>query len=436
MSDSPAATRVNLPLFPRLTVLARLALRNVRRQARRSALTASAMVIGLALLMISRAIADGAHESWIADGVRLGSGHVAIQAPGYLDSHSLADRLEPTAVARVHQALAAPTVAPQVRAVVQRLTVSGLASSPASAVPISIMGVDPATEARFSPFRKDLVRGRYLEPGDRLGAFVGQGLVTRLGLKLGNRFVLTAQAADGQIAGQLMRVVGVFKTGIPEVDDGLIQVPITTVQRWLGAPDAVSTVAVLLRSSRETPTVVRRLRRLLPAAGDSVAVLSWRQASPELDSAVRVDDLGDYMFLFILLAIVALAILNAVLMSVLNRTREFGVLQALGMTRRQTGLVVFTEGLVLAAASGLVGAALGFGVTWLFWRHGMDLSALWGNDWTVSGITVSSIIVPEFRFAQVLQSVVFILVIGSAASLYPSYQATRIDVAEAMKFDR
>ncbi len=417
----------------RLGLLFRLSGRNVLRQARRSVLTMAAMVLGLGLLMMSRAIADGAHEKWIESGVRLAAGEVALQAPGYLKSAALSDRLSPAQLAGARRALAAPAVARRVAAVAPRLSVSGLASAPGGAVAVQVQGVDPAAEAAFSELDARKVAGRYLEPEDRLAVYIGQRLAERLDLEVGSRLVLTAQAAGGQIEGQLVRVVGIFRSGIPEMDEGLVQIPLETARSWLGARGGATTVAVLLHSVFETDGVVSALRA---AALAGVRVLSWRQASPDLDAAIRIDDFGDYVFHVVLLGIVAMAILNSILMSVLNRTREFGVLRALGLTRRQTGGVVFTEGLLLTVASGVLGILLGLGVTFGFFRHGLDLSALWSQDITVSGAIVDPVLVPIFRPIQVVQSLAFVAVIGVLASLYPAWQAMRIDVAEAMKFDR
>ncbi len=421
------------PLAPRLVLFLRLAIRSVARNARRSILTASAMVFGLAVLMWSKAISDGAHESWVTGAVRIGTGHVAIQAPRFARSGSLADRLTAEQLASAQAALRAPDLAGRVRAAAPRLVVSGLASSATASAPVQIQGVEPAAEARFSTLPGSTVGGTFLQPQDRLAAFVGAGLARRLALGVGSRLVLTAQASGGEITGQLVRVVGTFQSGLPYVDEGLVYIPLATARSWLGTPGAATTLAVLLTSSRATDRVVDALRQRLPA---SVAVLSWREAAPALDSAIRIDDWSGYAFLLILLIIVALAILNAVLMSVLNRHREFGVLQALGLTRRETSLVVFTEGLLLTFVSGVLGIATGFGVTWLLWRHGLDLTALMSGDVTFSGALVSPILVPEFRASQVLFCLVATMLIGVTASLYPARQAGRIDVAEAMKFDR
>ncbi len=433
MSAPLAALPRRRPLRTRIGVYLHLATHNVVRNLRRSALTAAAMALGLAVLIWSKEIGDGGHETWILSGVRMGTGHVAIQAPGFLRSGNLADRLDAGRIAAAESALAQPRVAADVRAVAPRLTVSGLASSPSAALPVQIRGVDPRRELAFADLSKSVVAGAFPAADDRLGAFVGVALARRLAIGVGSRFVLTAQTAGTDIARQLVRVAGTFRTGVPALDEGLVYIPIETARAWLGTPGAATTLAVLLRSSRATDRVVRAVR---DRVGPGTAVLSWREAAPELDSAIRIDDWGGYVFLFILLAIVALAILNAVLMSVLNRNREFGVLQALGLTRRETGFVVFTEGLLLSLVSGLAGTAFGTGITWLFWRNGLDFSAFMKNDMTLSGTLITPVLVPELRVSQLFICLAATLAIGVTASIYPARQAARIDVAEAMKFDR
>jgi ABC-type lipoprotein release transport system permease subunit len=308
-------------------------------------------------------------------------------------------------------------VAKHIVTVVPQLAIGGLASSPTGARPAQIVGVDPVAEAAFSMLDDKLVEGRYLEPGDRLAAYVGAGMMEALDLRLGSRLVLTAQDAEGEISGQLVRVVGVFRSGVP---------------------DDVTTIAILVERSRAVPTVQRALERELAdqiAAGE-LTVLSWRESSPELHAAVRIDDMGNYIWQGIMFGIIALGIVNTVLMSVMYRKREFGLLQALGFTPRQTGGLVITEGLALTAVSGFIGIALGLFLTWLFFRNGLDFSFTWDENFTFSGVVVDPIIVPLFSGRRVVQSLVFILLIGTLASLYPAWRAMRIDVAEAMKFER
>lgn len=413
----------------------RLALRNLRRQRRRSILSGSAMVLAMALLIFSRTLAEGGHEDWIDAGVRLGSGHVALQHPDYQRRRTLEFRLTAENAAAAEVALASPSVARHVVATAPRLVVQGLASSPNAALPVAIVAMDPTAEVAFSALQEDLSEGRYLEPDDRLRALVGTGLAERLKLKLESRFVLTAQDADGQIVGQMVRVAGVFRTGIPEVDEGFVQIPLATAREWLSAPGAVTGIAVLLRSSHEVGPTARALRAELARASAPVDVVEWRRTMPELDAAVRMDDWADYIFHIVLFVIAATAIINTVLMSVMQRTREFGVLRALGLERGQVGRLVFTEGLILTVMSGFVGMALGAAVVWVFFRNGLDFSSLWDAELSAAGVVIDPVIVPRFHWTQLIWSVAVMLAIGCLASIYPAWRATRVDVAEAMKFD-
>ena len=417
----------------RRLLLVKIALRNVRRHARRSALTAAAMIVGLGLMVMSRALATGAHEGWVQSAVRLGSGHITIQGKGYQESSRLADRLAAHHAGQVKEILARPGTAERVVGLVGRLTVEALAGSATSAVPVNVMGVDATAEAAFSELIDKLAEGRYLEAGDRLHAFIGVGLAERLDIGLGRRLILTAQDGAGDIVGQLVRVVGLFRTGVQEIDEALVHIPRETAASWLGVGDDLTSVGVLLGSSRDVDPVLQALRDGLDEP--AIEILGWREALPELDAAVRLDDYGDHLFHGILLTIVALAIVNTILLSVLYRTREFGVLGALGLTRRETGLVVFSEGVFLTTISGMIGAAAGLGITWLLFRNGLDLSFALDSDLSMSGVLIDPVIVPEFHVDQVIRSIIYVAVIGVLSSLYPAWYATRIDLAEAVKVE-
>ncbi len=422
----------------RLSVLAGLALRNLQRNLGRTLLTSSAMVIGGTFLMISLPLGDGTHEAWIESAVRMGSGHITLQHPGFQTSRKIEDRLGEKTRAAGEAALARPEIRGMVRAVSPRLTIGGLASSPSGARPAQVVGVDPIAESEFSILDEKVVAGRYLEPADRLAAFVGSGLAEALELRVGARLVVTAQDAEGEIAGQLVRVVGLFRSGVPEVDQSLIHVPLATAGAWLQVGDAVTGLAVLVENSGDVPRLTQALGAELSSSADASAlkVMGWRESMPALDAAVRIDDFGNYLFQGILFTIIGLGIVNTVLMSVLHRHREFGVLQALGLTPRQTGGLVMIEGLVLTVVSGAIGIGLGLFITWFFWADGLDISGTWNEEWSFSGVVMDPVIVPAFGLARVIQGLVFILLIGTLASIYPAFRASHIDVSEAMKFER
>ncbi|MCY3679639.1 MAG: ABC transporter permease [Gemmatimonadetes bacterium] len=415
----------------RFPTLVWLALRNLGRELRRSTLTAAAMTVGLALLILSRTLADGAHEDWIDSGVRLASGHVSFNAPGYRDSESLDDRLDAGQVeASLGAAARPPLTGPSITTV--RVETRGLASSADGALPALIVGVDPASELAFSRLGAEPATGRYLQEGDRLHAFIGAGMATRLGLRTGSRMVLTAQVASGDIAGQLVRVVGTYRTGLDELDEALVHVPLSVARSWLGVEGATS-VSMVLPHSALTDPVLADARATLEGSGIEVA--GWPETARELYSAVKIDDAGDWVFHLILFAIVTLAILNAVFMSVLHRKRELGLLRSLGLSGAETGLVVFVEGVLLTVASGLLGVALGFALVWVFFRNGLDLTDIMPADITFGGIVFNPVMHPSIELTHLVQSVVLTTVIGLSASLYPAWHAARLDPAESVKVE-
>ena len=421
-------------------VLVVLAMRNLRRQLRRTLLTASAMIIGGGLLIFSLSFGDGSHEQWIDSGVRLGTGHVTVERPEFRLRRRIDDRLPAEVRRAVEEAFTSPEIAPYVVATSSKLSINGLASSAAGARPAQIMAVDPVQESAFGMLDERVAEGRYLEPDDRLAAYVGAEMVESLELRLGSRFVVQAQDAEGEIAGQLLRVVGTFSSGVPEVDRALIHIPLATAGEWLGSQDDVTNVGVLLDGSAATGRVADRLERVLadPVARGEARVMRWREADPALAAAVSIDDFGNYLVQGFLFVIIAFGIVNTVLMSVMHRHREFGVLQALGLTPGQTGTVVLIEGFTLTVVSGFLGVGIGMLCTWYFLGDGLDLTAMMENmdEMTFSGVAVDPVIVPLFTARRIVQVLVFILVVGALASIYPALRASRIDVTEAMKFDR
>ena len=397
------------------------------------------MVIGGALLIFSLTLGDGTHEQWIDSAVRMGSGHVLIQTPRFQASRKIEDRLSSRSRMLAEIALAKDGITEHVVTISPRLAISGLASSPTGARPVQIMGIVADAESEFTVLNDKVVEGRYLIPADGRAAYVAAGLAESLDLQIDSRLVLTAQDTDGEIASLLVRVLGIFRTGIPEIDYSLVHIPLSTAGQWLStSSEEVSTIAILLDSVNSVQSVTSALQHELKdiLAEGTIKVMSWRDANPEVDAAVKIDNFGNYMFQSILFTIIALSIVNTVLMSVLQRYREFGVLQALGLTPLQTGSVVLIEGLILSIVNSVSGIALGLFVTWYFWGDGMDISALSSEEWSFAGIVMDPLIIPSFRLVRVIQSLVFIMSVGVLASVYPAIRASTIDVAEAMKFER
>jgi ABC-type lipoprotein release transport system permease subunit len=416
----------------RTRVLVRIALRNLVRQARRSVLTASAMVLGIGLLMFVVALQTGAHVMYVDSAVRMGTGHVTLEHAEYAGSRDLGHRIPAAGLALAEAAIRQAVHPGDLRAIFPRVTVGGLIQSASSAIPVRIQGVDADREAGVSFMADKVVAGRFLEPADRLGAIIGAGVASRLRAGPGSRLVVMAQGAAGELESQLVIVVGIFETGIPEVDRGVVQIPIATAREWLAIGDDATSLSAVLASDRRTEAVTRSVRAGLPA-GTPIVVMSWREAHPDLYAGLQADKAATYVVFLVLVAIVALAVVNSVLMAVLSRTREFGVLRAMGLDRSAVGLMVVIEGTVLTVASGVAGLLLGAAVAFGLFRDGVNLAALIDiEDLAFGGAVMEPVVFPVLAAGDLAIILAIVMVAGVLASLYPARRATRIQPADAI----
>jgi putative ABC transport system permease protein len=422
----------------RWLLVSRIALRNVRRQLRRSLLTASAMILGIGLLMFIRALEGGAHLMYVETATRMGTGHIALEHPDYMGSQDLVDRITAADLDRIFRAVEGTAERGEVVAVFPQVNVGGLAQSASSSIPVRIGGVDPELEGGVSFFAGKVAEGRYLEPGDRLKAIVGVGVAERLRLELGSRLVLMAAGAGGELESQLVLVTGIFRSGVPEVDRGVVQLPISTAREWLELGGDATSVSVILTSDRRTGDIAATLRSALADEGvgsDRLAVRPWWDAMPDLYAGLRADAVQTYVMLLILLAIVALAVVNSILMAVLNRSREFGVLRALGLSRLAVGGMVMVEGVALTLASGVAGMLLGLALSLGVFGDGVDISFFFDGEFAFAGAIIEPVIAPAVLASDVIAILTIVVAIGILATLYPAWHATRIEPAEAMKTD-
>ncbi len=425
-------------MMERAQVIGSIALRNVRRQARRSILTASAIVLGIGLLMFIRALEAGAHVMYVDSATRMGTGHISIEHPDFMGSQDLVHRLAAGDIALAMQEVEGASPPGELGAVFPQVNVGGLAQTAASSIPVRISGVDPELEGEVSFFADKIVEGRYLEPGDQLEAIVGVGVAERLRVELGSRIVLMAEGTGGELESQLVIVSGLFRTGVPEVDRGVVQLTLSTAREWLELDGDATSLSVVLASDDRTGQITQEVRERMAAAGagpDRLAIRPWWEAMPDLYAGLRADTVQTYIMLLVLLAIVALAVVNSVLMAVLNRTREFGVLRALGLNRSAVGAMVMLEGVVLTLASGVAGMLLGFAIALGLFGDGIDISGLFGEELSFAGAIVDPVVLPVVQFVDVAAIFIIVVVIGILATLYPAWHATRIEPAEAMKTD-
>jgi putative ABC transport system permease protein len=425
-----------------LFLLVKISWRNLWRNPRGTLLTALALGLGLALLLISLGLLDGGHEQTIADGVRFGPGHVVVQAKGYQDSGSDELLLPAQVVSNIEGFLQTGSIKHVVRGVSPRLLATGLLSSSASSAGVRIVGVIPEDERAVSLIPQRMVQGTYLASDNKLTSVViGDELARKLELKIGSKAVLMTQAlrqpatsgtGDGdEMQSTLLRVSGIFRTGLEAIDANMIYVPMSAAQTLLGVTgDQVTQVALLLVQEGDSPMVARSLRKQL--TGAPVEVLTWRESLPMLAHILGLDHAFNYIMNGVILSMVGLGILNTILMRVLERRYEFGVTKALGLRPGQLAVMVVGESLALTAISLALGLALGLSVQHYFATAGLDLRWVFKAG-LPPALVFDPILYSRLSMDRIVWSVSIVFAMATIISFYPALKAARTDLPDALK---
>jgi ABC-type lipoprotein release transport system permease subunit len=422
-------------------LLVKIGWRNLWRNPRGTLLTALALGLGLTLLLISLGLLDGSHEQMVGNGVRFGTGHVVIQAHGYQDTGSQELLLPARVVSTTEEYLQSEAMKPVVRGVSPRLLASGLLSSAANASGVSMMGVIPKEERAVSLIPQRMVEGNYLNDDQQSGVVIGAELARKLVVKIGAKVVLMTQAVSqpdakttdaggGEMQSTLLRVSGIFRTGVQAIDAHVIQLPLPEAQVLLGVPGRVTQVAVLLEREGDSLTVARGLRKQL--AGVPVEVLPWRESMPALAQLFVLDEAFNYVMNGVVLAMVGLGILNTILMRVLERRYEFGLCSALGLRPVQLAVMIIGESLALTAISLALGLVLGLSVQHYFATAGLDLRWFFPSS-LPTALVFDPIIYSRLSLTRIASSVGIVFLTATVISFYPALKAARTELPGALK---
>ena len=405
-------------------VVLRLAWRNVWRNPRRTVLTVGATVFAVFLTVFVTAMAAGSHEKIIEDSARLASGHVQITGPGYLEQRTLEHFVH------YDEALEALLAAqPGVEGFAARVMSFGLLSHQDATVGVGVMGVDPLREGSVTTLASRVQEGRFLEPGGHREVVLGQRLAHNLGAAIGDTLLLFSTAYSLETAYDLFEVVGIMRLPEAELERTLAVVGLADAQAFFVYGDRVSEVAVLATGDAQVPALVDTLRTAL--GGHGAVVHSWRESSPELEQIILLDAWGMYIALGILLVVVGFGILNTVLMAVLERQREFGVVLALGLRPASIFRVVYLESMLLAAVGLVIGLVLSVPTVWILEGHPIAVAGEAAQAVEIFGI--EPVMTWALRARNPIVSALTILGVAFLAALYPATKASRAHPVDALR---
>jgi len=401
----------------------RLAWRNIWRHRRRTVIIVLAMGLSLGMMMFYDGLMDGFNDAIAGNAVRVLGGNVQVHATGYrekVDSNPLLPLADDAAV--IKAALAQPNVI----AASRRIQTGGLISNREGAFPMTIIGIDPEAEAPVSLIAEHITDGRYVQAADADSILIGQGLADALSIKIGDRLTMVGSDIHKQNRQRTMTVIGIYDIGISSMEKGTSYISLTEAQNLFGLRDQSTEVQITLRKVGTESTVVAALTPLLPG----YEVESWAKNYPELSNAVGRKNIVMDIFSVIIVMIAGIGILNLLLMAIYERTREIGLLGAMGLKPGQIATTFILEGALIGVVGVAVGIGMGLLINLSLMQVGMDYSQFAGmTDYMA---LISGKVYPTLGISKLPMRAIIIFVIAALAALIPAIIASRREPSEAL----
>lgn len=398
--------------------LIKLAYRNLNRNRRRSILSALAVSLGLALLLLIAAVLQGEIQGALQTSIQLESGHLQVRAASYVEEKSSLKWGD--LVANPDQVISQIKTIPEVKVATPRLFASGILTSGNHSTGVQLIGIDPLSAAN-APYVEGLVAGKFLTPDDQGGIVIGQPLAEKLNVKAGDSVDLEANTSNGDIVDQAFTIRGVYLTHTPTIDQSVIFMPLAKAQAITQTQNHASTIVVLLNNQDEAQAVAAALK------GSGYQVLTWQKMN---DVILTTEQLANgYMIIIylIVLAVTATVIVNTLIMAVFERTREIGILAAIGMKGRRIMALFLVEAGLLAVAGIVVGLVLGWLICLYFGKFGFFIGNI-GSTGFLLGDRIYAVLTEHDTVELTLVALVVTLV----ASLYPAIIAARLEPVDAL----
>jgi ABC-type lipoprotein release transport system permease subunit len=401
-----------------------MAWRNLWRHSRRTWLTVTAMVFSNVLLVFMIALQFGTYDMMIDNTLRAFSGHLQVQAEGYQDNPKLRTSIPAmtTLVDELRQALPKADVA-------GRAAAFALASSDQRSLGIQLIGVQPGLEPHVSSIPNLVSQGRYLERDDAPEIVIGSVMARNLKANLGSEITLLGSGRDGSFAAGIVTVVGVFESGSSDMDRSFAEVPLAWFQDTFTMGDHGNSIAIALDALDEVPAALQSAERII-GKREGLVVIDWNALHPGLRQAIRADLSSGWFMYGVLIILVAFSVLNTQLMSVMERTREFGVISALGIRPRRLAALVLQETALMALIGLAIGLFLGWLVSLYFNINGFSYP---GMEEVAARYSLPGEMYPSITVGTMLLGPAVVFGFCLLAALYPALRLYRLRPVVAMR---
>ena len=402
-----------------MTQLFKMAFRDLGRNKRRSILSALAVALGTALLLFMAATIRGEMRGALQNSVRLQTGHIQVRTASY--DESKASVAWKDLVADPDQLVTQIEAMPQVSAATPRLFASGILSQGEQSKGVQVVGLEPDAPLN-QIYRQGLLAGDFLTADDREGILVGQPLAAKFHLQPGQQVNLLVNTSDGGVDQQAFTIRGIYSTNTYVYDESRIFMPLAKAQAFTGTENHATLIFVMLKDQDQAGAVAAAL------ASPNYQVKTWQQMN---EFTTQYEDFANsfmVIFYLIVLGITATVVTNTLVMSVYERTREIGILAAIGMKGRRIMSTFLTEAGLLATAGVVAGLILGAGISLVVARIGLAIPV----TQAVTGMLFADRIRPSLLASDAVSLTIVAYAITLLASLYPAGLAARMEPVEAL----
>ena len=402
----------------------RLAWRNIWRHKRRTIIIVLAMSLTLAMMMWYDGLINGFTDAIYGNAVKILGGNIQAHAEGYraeVNSNPLFPLTDPQAVIQAAEAN------PLTLAATQRIRTGGLVTSREGAFSVGIIGVEPEKEMTVNIIGQNIKEGRNLTSDDLDNVLIGKGLADTMGVKVGDRITMVGRSQHEQMRQRTMTVVGIFDLGLADIEKQSVYISLGEAQALYEVTGSTE-VAIFLNKLGQENTVIDSMTPGLPG----YEIESFQANYPDLASAINTKSGVMDVFSLIIIAIAGVGILNLLLMAVYERTREIGVLGAMGLKPNQISLLFVLEGIMIGLVGVATGIVLGLALNGYLMKVGLDF----GNMTQAASYMalIQSRAYPTWGIEKLPLRVSMILIISALAALIPAFEAGRREPAEALHF--
>ena len=408
-----------------MTFYLRLAWRNIWRHLRRTIIIVLAMSLTLALMMFYDGLMNGFTDAIYGNAVKVLGGNIQVHADGYRDQAEATPLLplaDPQAVIKAAEAN------PLTVAATQRINTGGLVTNREGAFSVGITAIEPEKELPVNLVGQYVKEGRNLTSEDMDNILIGRGLADAMDVKVEDKIILVGRSQHEQMRQRPMTVVGIYDLGMPDIEKQTVYISLGEAQNLYDLAGQTTEVAIFLKKLGQEGAVIASMEPALPG----YEVESFQANYPDLANAINSKGGVMNIFSVVVIVIAGVGILNLLLMAVYERTREIGVLGAMGLKPRQISMLFVLEGIMIGLVGVAVGIVFGLVLNGLLMRVGMDFTSY--SSVASYMALIKERVYPTWGIEKLLMRATTIAIISALAALIPAIEAGRREPAEALHF--